>query len=237
MNAALLAAARREGLPRGGLVALYDFVQGADPQVLYDRSGNGKHATLGSTAAADANDPQWGAQGLVYDGVDDRVLGPVLPEVSASGLTYLVVINSTRASIPQSILDNKFSGTNNMGMSLETTSDGQALMRVANGTVQFQITGRRVVDGTPRLLVGVADRARSAAQLYLGAELQGQYPLNPAWDFTSLRPLYLGSYGAGGYLLGTIYYAAIYTRALTDAEIARAYRSIRRTLQQRGVQI
>ena len=76
------------GVNRHDLVAAYDFVQGVDPQTLYDVSRNGHNGTLGSTAGGDTNDPAWGTGGigLVYDGVDDEVTG--LP--TAAGISTLM---------------------------------------------------------------------------------------------------------------------------------------------------
>ncbi len=51
-----------------GLVASYDFVQGADSQVLYDKSGNGNNGRLGATTGVDETDPAWVATGLSFSG-------------------------------------------------------------------------------------------------------------------------------------------------------------------------
>jgi len=59
--------ARTPLLVQDGLVAEWDFVQGADPQVLLDRSGNGHHGQLGSTGG---DGPTWTAEGLSFDGDD-----------------------------------------------------------------------------------------------------------------------------------------------------------------------
>lgn len=52
-----------QGLPPGAL-AIYDFLDGSG-DTLTDRSGNGQHGQLGSTAGADTNDPDWDASGFL----------------------------------------------------------------------------------------------------------------------------------------------------------------------------
>jgi hypothetical protein len=64
---------RQGGIPivQPGLVVFYRFDE-ASGQTLTDRSGNGYHGTLGSTAGADTNDPSWVAGGLGFT-TDDYV--------------------------------------------------------------------------------------------------------------------------------------------------------------------
>lgn len=71
-----------------GAVAYWDCTQVAG-QVLPDLSGNGNHATLGSTAGADTNDPTAGPTGLTFGG-DDGVLVPTVP-YSTTEITVMVV--------------------------------------------------------------------------------------------------------------------------------------------------
>jgi len=72
------------GIPRNGLVALYDpylDAYGLDEggraalQTAIDRTGRGNHATYGTTAGADANDPSNTGLAYSYDGVDDVLTG------------------------------------------------------------------------------------------------------------------------------------------------------------------
>jgi hypothetical protein len=72
-----------------GLIAEWRFDSGAG-QTLVDRSGNGHHGQLGSTAGADVNDPAWTAQGLSFDGVNDYVLVPDFAAPSAYHLDLVV---------------------------------------------------------------------------------------------------------------------------------------------------
>ena len=68
------------GIPRNGLVALYDpYMDGygldagglAALQIAIDRTGQGNHAVYGTTAGVDANDPANNGLAYTYDGVDD----------------------------------------------------------------------------------------------------------------------------------------------------------------------
>ena len=88
------------GLPRNGLVALYDMGKqialGNTGQTLVDFSGRGNNAQLGSTAGADTNDPKYNGVALVGDGVDDYAVVPLASaayriSVVDSGSGYVVV--------------------------------------------------------------------------------------------------------------------------------------------------
>jgi hypothetical protein len=53
------------GIVQDGLVAEFRFDEGSG-QVLTDYSGNGHHGRLGTTGGADADDPNWTSEGLVF---------------------------------------------------------------------------------------------------------------------------------------------------------------------------
>jgi hypothetical protein len=73
-----------------GLVAWYDFLQGSNAQVLYDRSGNGYHGQLGSTSGADVNDPSWTAQGQSFGADDYDMIGGNLGVLRGCQMVFTV---------------------------------------------------------------------------------------------------------------------------------------------------
>lgn len=201
----------------------------------YERSP--LNAVLGTTSAVEATDPAVLPTGLLYDGTDDRALGPVLPAVSESGLTYAAVVTVAQSGVAVSVMDNKTQGSNNAGMSLEIATNGEALVRIATGSTQMQVRGGigRTATGKPVLLVGVADRLGGQVRLYLGGELLATGTLNSAWTFTSTQPLYLGAYGAGAFLNGTLHFTDVINRALSTQEVGQLYRYLKKRLPPRSV--
>lgn len=195
------------------------------------------NAVLGTTSAVEATDPAVTPAGLVFDGVDDKVLGPVLPTVSDSGLTYVAVVTIPQAGTSMTIMDNKTQGSNNAGMSLEIATAGDALVRVANGSAQTQTRGGtgRITTGKPILLVGVVDRVGGQTRLYLGAELLATGVFNTAWNINSTQPLYLGNYGNGAAFNGTLHFSDVINRALSTQEVGQLYRALKKRLAPRGV--
>jgi hypothetical protein len=57
------------GIVQDGLVAEYRFDEGSG-QVLTDYSGNGHHGRLGTSGGADADDPNWTSEGLIFTGAN-----------------------------------------------------------------------------------------------------------------------------------------------------------------------
>jgi hypothetical protein len=80
---------KRKGLVPGA-VAYWDCTQVVG-QVLPDLSGNGNHATLGSTTGADTNDPTAGPTGLTFGG-DDFVTHPTISFAEGATHTYMAVV-------------------------------------------------------------------------------------------------------------------------------------------------
>jgi len=90
--AALLVGTASAELPvTDGLVAAYDFRQGADPATLYDISGNGHNGTITGGAT-------WTAEGLLFDGVDDCVnIGNI--GSLAEGYTIFAAVKTTSGGL------------------------------------------------------------------------------------------------------------------------------------------
>ena len=61
---------RRRAQQAGGLLASYDMLTHGDAQVLTDLSGNDNHGTIGSTSAAETDDPVQVPEGRHFQGDD-----------------------------------------------------------------------------------------------------------------------------------------------------------------------
>lgn len=96
MSVLLLSKRDLPSLPPG-LQALYSFTD-ASGQTLGDGSGNGRDATLGSTAGADTNDPAWTAEGLSF-ALDDFVDASAHPELLPDQWTLCVAIKQPSGSV------------------------------------------------------------------------------------------------------------------------------------------
>jgi hypothetical protein len=85
------------------LVALWRIDEGTG-QDLLDTSGEGNDGELGSTSGADADDPDWIAEGLDFDGVDDHVRAPFLVDPDASDFTAWAIFRASAAGARRVIL-------------------------------------------------------------------------------------------------------------------------------------
>lgn len=237
-----------ESLP-GGAVAVYDFVQGANAQTLYDKSGNGNNGTLGSTGGAEGTDPTWTAQGLSFDGVDDQAFVPAFPHSDYA--TWLVAMrqdvtpNNTSGSIA-GFIGKDVSGTvanQPFGIQMGAVLRPEFVVTTvpsnpptgAGATVVAQ-GGAAVPLNTPMMLSAVYRDAQLRGYLNGGPILTQPITTGQVMANTT-APLRFGQQKAANsrFMTGTIYYAAIYPRALSDGEVAQAYRVIKRTLATRGV--
>ncbi len=89
---------RLGGLVREGLACEYRFDEGQG-QVLFDHSGYGNHATLGSTTDPDTNDPTWGPQGLTFTLDDYAISSAMSAAISLNGpFTLMLVAKFTGGS-------------------------------------------------------------------------------------------------------------------------------------------
>jgi hypothetical protein len=215
----------RIGAPAGlslvpGAVAYWDCTQVVG-QVLPDLSGNGNHATLGSTAGADTNDPTAGPIGLTFDG-DDRVNCGLPNRIfAAPGSPFSVVIAHS------------------------AVSDGTIIARCgagAVGTRQFQY----YLSGASTLSINL--RGTITAVYSGAATLASPHAITITWDGTTATayadgtPIPLGvgaaveeateslligartSAAPAGGLGGRIHAAAVYPVGLSAAQVAQIHR-------------
>jgi hypothetical protein len=224
----------RVALPLGA-ARVYDFRQGAEPMTLYDESGNGIDGVL----AAAPGTPTW-TDGLAFDGSNDIVtfVGPTLTEA----VTVILVLSllSSATLYPLAISGSDKSGMVSYGEGVGmrffgATGKPEWIIATAGGT--FVKTATSTISDTGyRFLAGTYDGA--AAALYVdGISVGEPAPANGAfrafltdWAFGNTAYRYARFYP----LKGTLAFAAVYTRALVQAEITQAYQYVKAT---RGIAI
>ena len=216
-----------------GLVAAYDFQEGADPATLYDISGNGHNGVISSGVT-------WGGTGLHFDGtgyVDVGDLGNLGPDYT------IIAVVKTEAQTRQ-IIFSRINQTAN-------TPDGRGFFLAKHSIQdrfsleQFDGEGRvSVIDRFPECMgkwVTVCARANaSQMQLVTGPpRLTSPYPSSNTDGMMD----YEGNYTIGRFSFvtssdrwrGDIGYLAVYDRQLTDEEFASVQKTILTEMVSRGV--
>ncbi len=218
-----------EHLALAGLVAAYDFRQGADPATLYDISGNGHNGVISGGAT-------WVDEGIAFDGVDDTVnLGTGLGSLEEHTV-IIAQYENTITGVPGT-LAGRYDYAAKVGFNL-------------NKWNRYPYEWRfRYCDGTDP--ENPVSRGDEFYQRYPGwAVLHSRYDGSvvdvgfdarpgprldvPAYRDTQAYPFVLGG-RPGSYYNGTIGYALIYNRALSDSELESVYLEIRDEMSSRGV--
>lgn len=220
------------GLVKRGLLAHYNFIQGADTQVLYDKSGNGYHGQIGSTTGADANDPTWTGTGLSFDGGDSVNCGSI-PEIAITGkITVCAVFKIDSSGL--GTIASKFS--TNVEYLLQISSEDIIQFYVGAGSSGNSArTPTAVSVAKWYMATGLHDGINT--HLYINDIKVGtaEAPVSPVAD---VSPLMLGKrYSDTNYLIGGLGCFSFYKIALTDREIKQNYRYLKKLMAQRGIAI
>jgi hypothetical protein len=225
--AALLVGTVNAALPvTDGLVAAYDFRQGANAATLYDISGNGHHGTItGGTL--------WTEEGLHFDGSTAYVnvgnLGDLGPDY-----TVIAVVKKE---------DNEFTNPAIFGRVSSTSASSIARGFVLLDGLLTQYDGgivRAVPDTLPQNWQMLTARANATAvSLTAGGGASGgtRPPPSTTGMLDHTGDYYIGrlSYTSTWFFGGTISYLAVYDRALSDAEILSLQATIDADVTARGV--
>ena len=220
-------------LPTSNLAREYRFLAGAGQQLM-DFSGNAQHGQLGSTSGSDTSDPSWGVSParLDYDGVDDYVNLPTtgLP----TGNTDLTVIIAGKTTADGFAWD--------FGANSYATRSVPHL-RLRSTTIVFGSTGDDLTLTTAltplNKNLAIAYRYNSATLTIRGDVLttgeNGSKVLasTPNWGS---QHAYLGRY-SGSRWTGPQYWAAFWSRRLSDTELAQAYTYVKAVMTARGVTV
>lgn len=216
--------------------ALAAYEKTADAQTLLDRSGNNLHGYLGTTLATDTTDPAVTPTGLVFDGVDDVVTLPNQPGGNlATGDSFTFVLTQPATSGVSTIYaQGSQSAVNGYFWIYRTTATGVLTSQYAQGDA-FKAIGSPAVWSTGDLATVVHDYPNLQFRFYRNGVLVYSTgmttPVMPAAFQATL-----GRYSSTThYATGIQPYFQRHTRALTDAEVARMHRAIKKRLNARGV--
>lgn len=121
-------------VPVSNLIAEYDMVEGADPQVLFDVSAVGEtfNGFLGSSSSPDDDDPSFTTEGQAFNGIgahDDLSITPVSPLAQ----TVMVVFKSSSltSSLRQSVIGSIDADSDDRtGYQITIENDGRLTFRV-----------------------------------------------------------------------------------------------------------
>lgn len=170
---------------------------------------------LGSTVAVDTNDPVRRLSGLLYDGVDDVAVGPV---IGLNGSLTVAGVLDVISGSAYSLVDNKNLGSNGAGFSLYTTaaSGKLAMLKIGNGTTTASAdvngslaTGWHIVSGTRD--------AGSAVQSYFDGVFGSKASESLTGSIASTNVIGVGNTSSGNYLpwSGIVSSASVYSIALS----------------------
>lgn len=208
-----------------------------------DYQASARHSTLGANSGPDSSDPLWAGTGLTFDGVDDCTM-PGAFSVPDGDFTMLHIfaplVDSGAADGKALTSGSSVAGRWRTSSYLGPTSGGMNYkLGIYHVTGGYANSGFTYLNFSGTLAVGKAAMAVSrvgglsvrAGYFGLGGFINGQTQTLPQAPLGGV----LEKFGHTANV--THYYFAIYARALTDAEIARAYRVIRRQLSTRGITI
>ena len=228
-----------DSLVTRGLVACYDFLQGADAQVLYDRGPYGYNGQLGSTSGSDVNDPVWSGIGLTY-GADDFVKIPAAANIN--DLAQITIMSALR-------LDG-WGGGNNGRISDKTVRQ----LAVVNAALTYyqefdgapygswsSAAGSLSLAGHTGAVTHDRSNAANIPAFYVDGRLSATTVINApsgAASTDAAYDLYLGNRStADRYLQGAQGYYLEYNRILTASEIAHNHNVLRGIMARRGLVI
>lgn len=218
-----------------GLLAGYERT--AEAQTLLDRSGNNLNGYLGTTPATDVTDPTVTSTGLLFDGTDDVVTLPTQPGGNlATGDSFTFVLTQPAPGAPVATIyaQGAQSASNGYFWMYRPGGTGALTAQYSRGDGFVAVTSANVWS-TGDLVTVVYDYPNLQLRFYRNGVL-----VHTAIMFTPVAPAsgtgYLGRYSSTThYASGTQPFYQRHTRALTDREVMRMHRAIRKRLALRGV--
>lgn len=198
----------------------------------YQRSPS--HGTLGSSTGPDSNDPAWTPQGIQFDGVDDRITASGL-SLSANN-TALVVFSAPTPSIDFTSYLQVETAQNGRAR-ISTMLNNRLVMECLGSTYKSVSTPNNGFTPNVPIFAAVSFTSEGVVNGYVNGRLIGSTTGGVSVSKTRASLQFGMRDGGGAFASGVIHYAALWDRALTDAEITQAYRFIRNQLSRRGVTI
>ena len=213
-----------------GLVAEYDFQEGANPAILYDVSGNGHDGSISGTV-------EWTTSGLMFNGVDTSInVGDL--GILNNGYTLIAIINATNPTHQGGIFARVNGTTYNAekaghGIIKTSTSGEYRIYNYIQSDPGYNFIGLTTYTSGVVPLVIRYDGNTMKAGPWSGR--------NSATDIGSLDELTGLNYTLGKvstwYFEGEMLYLAVYNRSLSTDEIKENSIYISTHLQSVGVNV
>lgn len=226
--------ASAEGLITDGLVAAYDFKEGAEYTILYDISGNDNNGVL-------YGDVAWGVEGAHFDGSGDYIaLGTKLGDLSE----YTVIVVQQENTVNGSIgtVFSQYDSSKKVGFKIDKSAvSGDYRPRYyrvfyANATnpenpIISSLGFSQRYDGWGSIHVRCDNNT-----LIAGVDSRQEVQQNLISVSAQAYTAYIGKH-LNNYFNGTIGYMCIYNRSLSDTELNKNLEYIRSGMETRGVDL
>jgi hypothetical protein len=211
-------------LPKTNLLVYYDFVQGANPLTLYDKSGNGHNGTLASSPYT----PVWATGGGLQMAGSH---GVAVPTISASTRTIIALINPSAVHVAATF--QVYAWFNNSLFNAINDRSWTTYDNFGSGNVSL-LSAK--MDPNPHANFLADVHASNRFELWQGLTLEkwGTVSGSPANNYITV----IGDNGAGSYpMSGTIHALAVYSGGLTTAQLQQCYRAFKALAISRGFSI
>jgi len=213
------------------------YEQTSDNQIASDFSGKGNHGTFGSSVAVQTNDPIWRPNRVRLDGINDYVLTPFSVTDEADALTLQIIFRKTPGAVGAGGHRTIF-GHNAGGSYIRFFTDttiGFWLSATTQSTFVLGPSGAITDDGewkmmTFRWQAGVVQEQILNEDTSIKKETAA--PADGQMD-SSYRSI--GMYANGNHFDGEVAAVLYYRRALTDVELGRNYKTLKASLEPRGI--
>lgn len=208
-------------IPGHGLVGLWDLTgwDAATQSIPNFAPGQTAALQLGSTAGADANDPTPSQQGMVL-ATNDYLAAPVLPYGANAG-TVIAVHKAAQLASVENYIFSHFSPT--ARVYIRADRDGAAYKIGVAGSSSIT-TGQTCDIGQWQFVAMTYSEGTWRFYKNAGLPTSGTY----TGIVSGISNSYVGAIdtgtGAASFWNGPLSHILVYSRALTDAEIAAAYR-------------
>lgn len=251
-------------IPAIGDIVEYNFLEGVDPQIIYNVSPNsgGKYdAVLGNST--------WVTAGVQLDSSESEVINATGVPLNLSQCTVLIVAMCPDVSTEMSIA-NCINSSSDNGFSIDVQAGGGVSFRVQNNNIVKIVSfpAWTIKDNDYFMVILRFDKGKLSGNVSNSeatSVIFPDYPVSPVvntsgWYFGKSTSDYVdnaqapslfskslfgstnydqiaisGSMISVGFFNGILAYAIFYDRAILDSEVDSAYQAIRNMLSDRGI--
>lgn len=201
----------------------------ADDQQADDTSGEGNHATLGANGSGGSDDPVWVDHGLLgsalrFDGGQYLKTSNIF-DIGSGSVTYAMLVKQTDASGYQYLISNKDDFTDNFFRVGFGGDDDAGKIRVyseMDSNVKEIFVSPQTYTGEWRHIT--VTRTDTTGNLYVDGTFIEAFDTEGGDLGTPSAPWFIGQSGTGGdFFKGYIDEVRIYSRRLTDDDVAALY--------------